>query len=173
MVNSVDHYVNQVDDIVNDVDYGHENVNDPPISRDIAPIIGAAGRAVIAAMMTRLSARGFDGMTPAFATLIPQLDAAGQRARVLAQRSGVSKQAMSKLLRELETRGYIEQAPDPTDTRAKLVRLTKRGAALRAACLEARHELQALASETLGQGKLARLQADLLSLIAAFSRPSD
>jgi DNA-binding MarR family transcriptional regulator len=146
-------------------------VNDDRNPSDIAPIIGAAGRAVIAAMMARVSARGFDGMTPAFAGLIPLLDAAGARASALAQRLGVSKQAMSQLLGELETRGYVEQVSDPTDTRAKIVRLTKRGVALRAACVEARNELQALAAETLGKVNLTRLQRDLVQLTAALSRP--
>ena len=162
-----------VDDIVNHVDQGHDNVKDDARPADIAPTIGAAGRAVIASMMARLSARGFDGMTPAFATLIPQLDATGARPSALAQRSGVSKQAMSKLLHELETCGYVEQVADPNDTRAKIVRLTRRGAALRVACLEARGELQALAAETLGKVKLARLQRDLTQLTAALSRPYD
>ena len=157
--------------IVNKLDYGHENVNEKRNPSDIAPIVGAAGRAVIAAMMARVSARGFDGMTPAFAGLIPLLDVTGARPTVLAQRSGVSKQAMSQLVRELETRGYVEQVPDPTDTRAKIVRLTKRGVALRAACLEARSELQALAAETLGKVKLARLQRDLTQLTSALNRP--
>jgi DNA-binding MarR family transcriptional regulator len=126
---------------------------------------------VIAAMMVRVSARGFDGLTPAFASLIPLLDATGARPTVLAQRSGVSKQAMSQLMHEVEMRGYVEQVADPTDTRAKIVRLTKRGVALRAACLEARDELQALAVETLGKIKLARLQRDLTQLTAALTRP--
>jgi len=138
---------------------------------DVAPAIGAAGRSVIAAMMARLSARGFDGMTPAFAGLIPLLDANGARPTVLAQRSGVSKQAMSQLVRELETRGYVEQAQDSTDTRAKIVRLTKRGIALREACLLARGELHTLATDTLGKVRLARLQRDLMKLAAALNQP--
>ena len=146
-------------------------MNDHRKPADVAPIIGAAGRAVVAAMMARVSARGFDGMTPALATLIPQLDAMGARPGALAQRSGISKQAMSKLLRELETRGYIEQVPDPKDTRAKIVRLTKRGVALRVACVEARGELGALAAETLGKARLAHLQRDLTELTAALARP--
>ena len=140
------------------------------VPSDVAPAIGAASRAVIAAMMTRLAARGFDGMTPAFAGLIPLLDASGARPTVLAQKSGVTKQAMSQLVRELETRGYVEQVPDPTDTRAKIVRLTKRGVALREACLLARRELQTLAAETLGKARLMRLQKDLLRLAMIFAQ---
>jgi len=127
------------------------NRSGPAKIDDIAPVIGAAGRSLIAAMMVRLTARGFDGMTPAFASLIPLLDADGARSTVLAQRASVTKQAISQLVRELETRGYVEQVRDPTDTRAKIVRLTKRGVALRDACMQVRGELQALAARTLGK----------------------
>ena len=137
---------------------------------DVAPTIGAASRAVIAAMMAILSARGFDGMTPAFAGVIPLLDAVGVRPTKLAQQAGVSKQAMSQLVRELETRGYVEQLADKTDTRAKLVRLSRRGVALREACLLARGELQARAGEALGKTRLERLQRDLAELTAAFGK---
>lgn len=136
---------------------------------DVAPAIGAASRSMIAAMMARLAARGFDGMTPSFAGLIPLLDANGARPSVLAQQSGVTKQATSQLLRELKKRGYVEEVPDPTDTRAKIVRLTRRGVALREACLLVRGELNVLASETLGETSLARLKRDLMLLATALS----
>jgi len=157
--------------MVNGIDYAHEKVNDYPAPTDVAPTIGAASRAMIAAMMARLAKRGFDGMTPAFAGLIPLLDATGARSTVLAQKSGVTKQAMRQLVRELEARGCVERVPDPSDTRAKIVRLTKRGVALREACLLVRGELQALATETLGSARLARLQKDLVRLAATFNQP--
>jgi len=156
--------------MVKQIDQRHEKVS-ATTPGDVAPILGAASRAMIAAMMARLSARGFEGMTPAFAGLIPLLDANGARPGALAQRSGVTKQAMSQLIHELEIRGYVEQVPDPADTRAKLVRLSKRGVALRQACFLARKEIQALATETLGKVRLAGLQQDLARLAAALSEP--
>lgn len=157
--------------MVKPFDQPHAKVSEVRKPDDIAPIIGAASRSMIAAMMARLLARGFDGMTPAFAGLIPLLDANGARPSVLAQRSGVTKQAMSQLIHELETRGYVEQVPDPADTRAKIVRLSKRGVALRQACFLARKEIQSLAAETLGKTRLAQLQQDLARLTAALSEP--
>jgi DNA-binding MarR family transcriptional regulator len=116
--------------------------------------------------MARVAARGFEGMTPAFAALIPLLDARGARPSVLAQQAGVSKQAMSQLIREIEARGYIEQVPDPTDTRAKIVRLNKRGVALRQTCAVVRQELQALAKTAFGEKRVAALRRDLTQLVA-------
>lgn len=53
--------------------------------------------------------------------------------------------------RRKQAGGYVEQVLDPTDTRAKIVRLNKRGVALRQACFVARAELQTLAKKALGQ----------------------
>lgn len=119
--------------------------------------------------MARLGARGFDGLTPAFASVMPLLDATGTRSTMLARRAGVTKQAMSQLVKLLEQRNYVEQIPDTTDTRAKVIRLTKRGIALREACDQGRQELHVAASKTLGKRNLLRLQEDLEKLIELFA----
>ena len=134
---------------------------------NFAPALAAAGRALIAAMMAKVASRGFDDVTPAFSSLMPLLDATGARPSTLAQRAGITKQAISQLVRELEARGYVEQVPDSTDTRAKIVRLTKRGVALHAASAEVRLELQSVAIAKLGKLRVSRLRRDLIELAAA------
>ena len=134
---------------------------------NFAPALAAAGRALIATMMAKVASRGFNDVTPAFSSLMPLLDATGARPSTLAQRAGITKQAMSQLVRELEARGYVEQAPDSTDTRAKIVRLTKRGVALHAACAEVRQELHSIAIAKLGKSRVSRLRRDLMELAAA------
>jgi DNA-binding MarR family transcriptional regulator len=136
---------------------------------DTAPILAQAARAQIAAMMLRLAARGFNDMTPAFAGVIPLLDATGERPTVLAQRAGVTKQAMGQLLKLLKQRNYVEQVPDPSDTRARVVRLTKRGVALRDACMDVRRDLHAAALKALGRKELASLQKGLHQLIGSMN----
>ncbi len=136
---------------------------------EIAPALMRAARSHMAIMMARLEARGFAGLTPAFATVIPLIDAKGMRSTALAQRAGVTKQAMSQLVKLLEERKYVEQIPDPADTRAKVVRLTKRGVAMRAACAQGRQELHAAALRALGKRGLARFERDLQKLIASMS----
>jgi DNA-binding MarR family transcriptional regulator len=134
---------------------------------NFAPALAAAGRALIATMMAKLASLGFTDVTPAFSSLMPLLDATGARPSTLAQRAGITKQAISQLVRELETRGYVEQVPDSTDTRAKIVRLTKRGVALHAASAEVRLELQSVALAKLGKSRVSRLRRDLIELAAA------
>ena len=135
---------------------------------DIAPILTLAARTHLTAMMARLGARGFDGLTPAFASVMPLLDATGTRSTMLARRAGVTKQAMSQLVKLLEQRSYVEQIPDTTDTRAKVIRLTKRGMALREACDQGRQDLHVAAARALGKRNLLRLQEDLEKLIELF-----
>ena len=51
----------------------------------------------------------------------------GLRAAELAEHAGMTKQSMHELMTHLERHGYLERHPDPADTRARLVRLTKDG----------------------------------------------
>ena len=132
-----------------------------------APALAAAGRALTATMMAKVASLGFIDVTPAFSSLMPLLDATGARPSTLAQRAGITKQAISQLVRELEVRGYVEQVPDTTDTRAKIVRLTKRGVALHAASAKVRLEMQSVALAKLGELRVSRLRRDLVDLAAA------
>jgi DNA-binding MarR family transcriptional regulator len=140
---------------------------------DIAPLLMLAARIQMAQMMKRLAVLGFDGLTPAFASVMALLDAKGSRATVLAQKAGVTKQAMSQFVKLLEQRDYVEQVADPTDTRAKVIRLTKRGIALRRACEDVRKELAANALKTLGKKDLSKLHQDLNRLIASIRNSGD
>src|ERR1700744_5759813 len=90
-----------------------------------------ASRAHIAAVTARLALRGYDHFPFASASLLWLMDEGGTRSTVLAQRAGVTKQAMSQLVRLMERQGYLEQVPDLTDTRAKVVRITGRGDAVK------------------------------------------
>jgi DNA-binding MarR family transcriptional regulator len=47
----------------------------------------------------------------------------------LAARLGVTQQAASKSVADLERRGYVRRTPDPADARARRVALTERGTA--------------------------------------------
>jgi DNA-binding MarR family transcriptional regulator len=100
------------------------------------------------------------------------LDAKGSRATVLAQKAGVTKQAMSQLVKLLEQRDNVEQVADPTDTRAKVIRRT-RGIALRKVCEDVRKELEANALKTLGEKDLSKLHQDLNRLIASIRNSGD
>ena len=70
---------------------------------------------------------------PSHSAVFAQIDPAGSRLSELARRANMTPQAMGELVDELESLGYVVRRPDPTDRRAKLIVLTRKGKA----CVEA------------------------------------
>lgn len=59
--------------------------------------------------------------------IAPYLDAQGTRSVDLARRMGVSKQAVARMVRELQALKMVVLVPDPTDGRATIVKFTAKG----------------------------------------------
>jgi DNA-binding MarR family transcriptional regulator len=77
---------------------------------------------------TELAAAGYADSYPAWGTnLFHHLREGGLRLTELAGRSHTTKQALRYTINQLEAAGYVERVPDPTDGRAKIIRLTQRG----------------------------------------------
>src|SRR6185295_7105488 len=83
----------------------------------------------IARVNREAKARGLDmpALRPAHTKLFPHFDFAGARRVTIADRLGVTKQAVSQWISELEEMKVVELVPDPDDARAKRVRFTRRG----------------------------------------------
>ena len=135
---------------------------------NVARSLMLTARAHTAAVTARLALRGYDDFPFASASLLWLMDEGGTRSTVLAQRAGVTKQAMSQLVRLMERQGYLEQVLDPTDTRAKVVRMTPRGEAVKTACVEVRAELNRTVSRALGMEAADRLAANLDAAASLF-----
>lgn len=82
----------------------------------------------------------------------------GSRITALARHANVTVQAMSEVVVYLERHGYVERVPDPSDGRAKLVRLTPRGQELYRLAGRVIVELEARWAARLGQRKLRELK---------------
>jgi DNA-binding MarR family transcriptional regulator len=100
-------------------------------SADMVPLPTLLTRArdiTIELLHRRLGAEGFDGIRYRHGSVFRFIDADGSRLTVLAERSGLTKQAIGEVVDELERLGYVERTADPGDRRAKIIRLTERGA---------------------------------------------
>jgi DNA-binding MarR family transcriptional regulator len=95
----------------------------------IGALLRVPGQAIQRRIIKELNAAGFQELrVPHMAVLqFPGPD--GVRPRMLAERAGISKQAMNQLLRSLEGLGYIVRSDAPDEGRARIVRFTKRGRA--------------------------------------------
>lgn len=71
-------------------------------------------------------AAGITDITLAQARVAARISPHGSRVSDLADQARVTKQSAAFLVEQLEAAGYVERVPDPTDGRARLVRLTTR-----------------------------------------------
>ena len=71
-------------------------------------------------------AAGITDITVAQARVAARIGPDGSRVSDLAEQARVTKQSAAFLVEQLEAAGYVERVPDPTDRRARLVRLTTR-----------------------------------------------
>jgi len=103
-----------------------------------------AHRAMEQQILAGMHAAGFDDVTIAQARVFARVDEHGIRLTDLADRALVTKQTAQIMVDHLESRGYLERTPDPSDARARLIRLAARGreAQRHARTLEARIEAE-------------------------------
>ncbi len=84
----------------------------------------------IRAELYALSDASYPGLRTRHYRLLSMVPPDGERPSRMAATSGLTKQALAQALTPLEDGGYVEVVPDPTDRRARLVRLTARGRAV-------------------------------------------
>jgi DNA-binding MarR family transcriptional regulator len=85
-------------------------------------------RALEARVFAALGEAGYDDFTPAQARIFQRIAPEGSRLTELAEQAQITKQSAGFLIDQLERAGYVERVPDPTDARARLVRVAERGA---------------------------------------------
>ena len=122
------------------------------LEKNLAPIraedmlIGAMLRVPAEAIHRRilrdLNAAGFKGLIQPHIAVFRYPGPDGVRPGVLAERAGMSKQAMNRLLGSLEDLGYLIRSDSPEEGRARIVRFTRRGHAAWAKSLEVLREIE-------------------------------
>jgi DNA-binding MarR family transcriptional regulator len=138
----------------------------------IARLLLRAVRAVQATYIERLQQRGHPGLRtghiPVLAGLNPDAgpdSPPGTRITDLANRAGMTRQMMGRLVRELESLGYLATAAHPDDLRAVVVTMTERGNAIRAEAAEIIAEMEADYAVLLDDPDLAALKGALQAII--------
>jgi DNA-binding MarR family transcriptional regulator len=108
---------------------------------DLGRLLLEGHRAFSSQLVEALEERGWSDVRPGHLAVFLHVDRrSGTRLTELARRGRVTKQAMMLLVDELESRGFVRRVDDPSDGRAKVVRLTARG---RRAVADARRAVQA------------------------------
>jgi DNA-binding MarR family transcriptional regulator len=97
--------------------------------QSIQILLRDARNAIEAAVRADLAANGFGDVAPAHSALLRNIGEDGSRPSDLAAQAGVTRQAITKLVDELERLDLVRRDPDPDDGRGVIVRYTDRGLA--------------------------------------------
>jgi len=121
-------------------------------------------------IVAALAEAGFGDITRAQARLLAGIDLDGTRLVVLADRARIPKQTALALVNGLEAAGYVERVPDPSDGRARLIRLTAHGQGVLPVAMAEEARIEADWQALLGTRRLQALRKALWEL-ALFSDP--
>ena len=129
----------------------------PP--RPLPALLMQVKNAAVQKMFERMAEAGYGDVREGHGCVFGFIDLEhGSRLTDLAERSGLTKQAVGEAVAELERKRYVERVSDPDDGRAKIIRLTERG---HDACLTGRRlfgEVEREWAEQLGDELVSALR---------------
>jgi len=116
-------------------------------------------------------AAGYDDLNPAHVGLFryPTLD--GLRPIEIAERMQITKQSVHELLTHMEQRGYLVREPDPSNRRARVVRLTESGKRLELVVRAAAGAAEEQIATMLGERRFNQLRDALRVLVEQLDAP--
>jgi DNA-binding MarR family transcriptional regulator len=103
----------------------------------------------------------------AHTALFPHITGDGVRLTAIADKLGVTKQAIGPLVDDLQREGVVERIDDPHDRRAKLIRWTRKGERALVHGLGVLAELERELANQIGKRRMTELAATLDKLINA------
>ncbi len=112
-------------------------------------------------LRSRLADRGWGAVSRSQSLVLTHIANGVSRASRIAENLGVTRQAMSQLLSDMESRGLIELQPDPYDRRAQLVQFAPGGAAIREDAQQTLRDLERDMEAALGADRMRDLREAL------------
>lgn len=134
--------------------------NPPVKTRDmlIGALLRVPAEAIHRRIIQELNTAGFVGLSLPHMALFRFPGPDGVRPSILAERAGMSKQAMNRLLGSLEDLGYVVRSDARNEGRARIVHFTKRGHAAYAKALDVLRDIEQEWRAELGPKDFARLK---------------
>ena len=130
---------------------------------DLATLMFVSYRAMDERVQRAMREAGYD-VTVAQSRLAQRIADEGSRLTDLADRAQVTKQTASLLVAALEREGLVERVPDPSDGRARLIRLSARGREAAGQAMQVVMAVEHEWTEHLGHELAGQLREGLLKL---------
>ena len=128
----------------------------------IGALLRVPAQAIQRRIVAELNAAGFVELRVPHMAVLQYPGPDGVRPGLLAERAGMSKQAMNQLLRSLEGFGYLVRSDAPDEGRARMVRFTRRGRTAYAKIHDVLRDIEREWSTVLGAKRFAELKRLLL-----------
>jgi DNA-binding MarR family transcriptional regulator len=139
-------------------------VTDSRQRHELGILLFVANRALEQRAFDAVVAAGITDITLAQARIAARIAPRGSRVSDLAAQARVTKQSAASLVEQLEKAEYVERVPDPTDGRARLVRLTPRLQRVAAVANAEVAEVLAEWADHIGEDRLQQLHEILRDL---------
>ena len=136
---------------------------------NLAQLLKHPYEALLVRLHEELAEAGFADIRPSHGCVFQYTEPEGSRLTDLARRAGLTKPTLVAAVHDLERLGYVERLPDDGDRRAKIVRLTTRGAAAAAEGARIIGEIEAAWASRLGEQHARQLRQALEELHAIVS----
>ncbi len=130
-----------------------------------------ASRNVNAIIVERLHQRGFTKLRSTHTTLLSNLDLEGNSLTLVAQRAGITKQAMGRLADELVKLKYITRTTNENDKRSVLIEFTSDGLELMNYSFKIMEELENRFTRRLGENNFKNFLTSLQQITDELKAP--
>ena len=138
-----------------------------PHREDFLALLYTVADGLMDELTARMLEAGFSDVRGAHGCVFGNIDPNGMRLTELADRAAMTKQAVGEAVSDLEGLGYAERVADPSDGRAKIIRLTDRGRAAQVAGFAVIADIEEEWVQRFGASHVADMRALLLGIIAS------
>ena len=130
----------------------------------LPPLLADLQSRAFAEFGRRLEQAGYGELREGHGCVFRFVEDEGSRLTDLAERAGLSKQAVGEVVDDLQRLGYVERRPDPQDGRAKIIRLTPQGRDAQQTAQQIFADIEREWAERIGPERVAALREALEAL---------
>lgn len=146
-----------------------DDIGSPPLLDHVGWRLWQASHLWQGQFSSRMVTAGHSWFGEARAALIPHVARTGTRQQELADRLGLTKQAIQQFVDLLVEDGVVERRSDPRDARGRLVCFTKAGLRVLADANVVKLQIEEEYGRVLGAKGLSTLANALATVVAAFA----
>jgi DNA-binding MarR family transcriptional regulator len=137
----------------------------PHRRQDFVALLFSAAEGLVGELTTRMETLGYGDIREGHGCVFGNIDPDGMRLTELAERAGMTKQAVGEAVSDLERLAYAERVADPRDGRAKIIRLTERGQAAQRAAFQIIAEIEDEWVKLFGAERVEGMRSLLLDIL--------